>query len=187
MHGRYLSCRADIPDDNEKPDGTSGAAMFIRSTGQYQLTYGSGPGFARVREGTNDMLEHTSVPAGTRKPSSKRKAQAASPLNFCIILSKDGRIDRQNRPAAGGVPRGNPGGKHCLNRLQHQRRCEGDRAACTDCRVHQAPHPQTLYRFYSAYEDYDTELGIMLPLGDHQKRHHDGPPALCFDPGKTSS
>ncbi len=85
------------------------------------------------------------------------------PLSFCIILNKDGRIDRLvDRPL-----------EEYLTAI-----CDA-RIAWIDCSTsdddkeieqiaqvagfNKLPIPKLTTGFYSAYEDYDTELGIMLP------------------------
>jgi len=125
--------------------------------------YGSGPGFARVREGTNDMLNTPPFPQEPEKPSSKRKAPAATPLNFCIILSKDGRIDRQiDRPLEeylAAIPTASIAWIDYSTKDDAQEIEQLAQAAGFS----KLPIPKLSTGFYSAYEDYDTELGIMLP------------------------
>jgi len=90
-------------------------------------------------------------------------ANGPTPLSFCILLYKDGRIDRL-------VDRS----------LEEYLSATGEAAiAWIDCSTRddtreieqiaqragfsKIPIPKLTTGFYSAYEDYDTELGIMLP------------------------
>jgi len=166
------------------PGRDPGAATFIRSTGQYQLMYGSGPGFARVREGTNDMLNTPPFPQEPEKPSSKRKAPAATPLNFCIILSKDGRIDRQiDRPLEeylAAIPTASIAWidystKDDAREIEQLAQAAG---------FTKLPIPKALHRFLLGIRGLRHGTRDHAPLGHHQKRHHDGSPALCLNPGK---
>jgi magnesium transporter len=85
------------------------------------------------------------------------------PLSFCILLYKDGRIDRLvDRPL-----------------LEYLTAIRDASIAWIDCSTSddakeieqiaqvagfsKIPIPKLTTGFYSAYEDYDTELGIMLP------------------------
>src|SRR5512133_3807157 len=90
-------------------------------------------------------------------------APGSNPLSFCITLSPEGTIDRlSERPLEEYLPA-----------------IKGATIAWIDCstkdddkeieQIAQAagfnkiPIPKLTTGFYSAYEDYDTELGIMLP------------------------
>jgi magnesium transporter len=85
------------------------------------------------------------------------------PLSFCILLYPDGRIDRQvDQPVA-----------------EYFTMVKEASIAWIDCSIKddekeieqlavlagftKVPIPKLTHGFYSAYEDYDTELGIMLP------------------------
>jgi len=134
--------------------------MFIRSTGQYQLTYGSGPGFARVREGTNDMLNTPPFRRNPKNPHQSGKHGCPPSTSYHPF---QGRPDRPaDRPAAGGVPRGNPGGKHAWIDYSTKDDAKEIEQLAQIAGFTKLPSPNST-GFYSAYEDYDTELGIMLP------------------------
>jgi magnesium transporter len=68
----------------------------------------------------------------------------STPLSFCIILYKDGRIDRL---------------VDCSTKDDDK---EIEQIALI-AGFSKIPIPKLTTGFYSAYEDYDTELGIMLP------------------------
>lgn len=91
------------------------------------------------------------------------QVNGAIPLSFCIILFKDGRVDRLlDRPL-----------------LEYLTAVSDARIAWIDCTTKEdvreieeiaktagfskIPVPKLTTGFYSAYEDYDSELGIMLP------------------------
>jgi magnesium transporter len=85
------------------------------------------------------------------------------PLNFCIILYKDGRIDRLiDRPLEeylSAIPQASIAWidystKDDSTEIEHIAQMAG---------FSKIPIPKLTTGFYSAYEDYDTELGIMLP------------------------
>jgi len=108
------------------------------------------------------MMDTPPIPQEPENSSSKQAA-AAAPLNFCIILSKDGRIDRIiNRPL-----------EEYLAAIPEASIAWIDYSTTDDAKaieqIAQAagftklPIPKLSTGFYSAYEDYDTELGIMLP------------------------
>lgn len=113
-------------------------------------------------------------------PQDPQKASSAQvtgplPLNFCIILTKEGRIDRLiDRPL-----------EEYLSVIPEASIAWIDYSTKDDAldieRIAQIagftklPIPKLSTGFYSAYEDYDTELGIMLPSvtlkGDNMTVH----------------
>jgi magnesium transporter len=85
------------------------------------------------------------------------------PLSFCIILYKDGRIDRLlDRPLEeylAAIHDASIAWIDCSTKdddkeIEHIAQIAG---------FSKIPVPKLSTGFYSAYEDYDTELGIMLP------------------------
>jgi magnesium transporter len=85
------------------------------------------------------------------------------PLSFCIILYKDGRIDRLvDRPMGeylAAICDASIAWIDCST-------CDDDEEIDQIAQVagfSKIPIPKLTTGFYSAYEDYDTELGIMLP------------------------
>ncbi len=91
------------------------------------------------------------------------QASGPSPLNFCIILYTDGRIERLvDRPI-----------EEYLAALPNASIAWIDYSTKDDEKeieqiapiagFSKIPIPKLSTGFYSAYEDYDTELGIMLP------------------------
>jgi magnesium transporter len=90
-------------------------------------------------------------------------ASGPNPLSFCITLSPDGRIDRlSERPLEDYLPAINGATiawidfstKDDEKDIEHIAQLAG---------FTKVPIPKLTHGFYSAYEDYDTELGIMLP------------------------
>lgn len=85
------------------------------------------------------------------------------PLSFCIYLSKDGRIERlvdQNvEEYFSAIKDASIAWIDCSIRDVDT---EIERLAQA-ARFTKVPIPKLTHGFYSAYEDYDTELGIMLP------------------------
>jgi magnesium transporter len=85
------------------------------------------------------------------------------PLNFCILLYQDGRIDRlADRTVEDyitAVKEASIAWIDCSTK-DDEKEIEqlAQRAGFT-----KIPIPKLTHGFYSAYEDYDTELGIMLP------------------------
>jgi magnesium transporter len=90
-------------------------------------------------------------------------ASGPIPLSFCILLYKDGRIDRlvdrsldeylaAIRDAA--IAWIDCSTKDDNKEIEQIAQCAG---------FSKIPIPKLTTGFYSAYEDYDTELGIMLP------------------------
>jgi magnesium transporter len=101
-------------------------------------------------------------PQDTRNPAPPQAA-GPIPLNFCIILSRDGRIDRlvdrQMKEYLAAIPEAS------VAWIDYSTTNDADEIE----RIAQVagftklPIPKLSTGFYSAYEDYDTELGIMLP------------------------
>jgi len=85
------------------------------------------------------------------------------PLSFCIILYKDGRIDRLvDRPLEeylSAICNAGIAWIDCSTK-DDDKEIEQITQIAGFSRV---PVPKLTTGFYSAYEDYDTELGIMLP------------------------
>ncbi|WP_292371137.1 CorA family divalent cation transporter [Methanoregula sp. UBA64] len=111
------------------------------------------------------MMDTPPIPQEPETTSSKQAAaaSAAAPLNFCITLTKDGRIDRIiNRPL-----------EEYLAAIPAASIAWIDYSTTDDAQAIEQiaqvagftklPIPKLSTGFYSAYEDYDTELGIMLP------------------------
>jgi len=86
-----------------------------------------------------------------------------TPLNFCIILFKDGRIDRLiDRPLEeylAAIPDASIAWID-YSISDDEKAIEQLALAAGFSKI---PIPKLTTGFYSAYEDYDTELGIMLP------------------------
>ena len=85
------------------------------------------------------------------------------PLSFCIILYKDGRIDRLvDRPLGEyltAISDASIAWIDCSTK-EDDKEIENIAQVAGFSRI---PVPKLTTGFYSAYEDYDTELGIMLP------------------------
>ncbi|MCK9592110.1 MAG: CorA family divalent cation transporter [Methanoregula sp.] len=85
------------------------------------------------------------------------------PLSFCIILYKDGRIDRLvDRPLLEyitAISNASIAWIDCSTKDDAQQ----IEQIAQEAGFSRIPIPKLTTGFYSAYEDYDTELGIMLP------------------------
>jgi magnesium transporter len=97
--------------------------------------------------------------------STPQKSQdtGAIPLSFCIILSKDGRIDRlMDRPLEEYLAAISDASIAWIDHttIEDNKEIENIAQVAGFSRI---PVPKLTTGFYSAYEDYDTELGIMLP------------------------
>jgi len=123
------------------------------------------------------MSMQSTTPQPPQDPQNPSSPQAAGPipLNFCIILSKDGRIDRlidrQLKEYLATVPEASIAWidystKNNTEEIEQIAQIAG---------FTKLPIPKLSTGFYSAYEDYDTELGIMLPSvtmkGDNMTVH----------------
>lgn len=91
------------------------------------------------------------------------QASVPAPLNFCIILFKDGRIERMvDRPVEeylAAIPDASIAWiDYSTKDAEIEIETVSQVAGFT-----KIPIPKLTTGFYSAYEDYDTELGIMLP------------------------
>jgi magnesium transporter len=85
------------------------------------------------------------------------------PLNFCIILAKDGRIDRLvDRPIGEYLTAISDASIAWIDCSTSDDDKEIEQIAQV-AGFSKIPIPKLTTGFYSAYEDYDTELGIMLP------------------------
>ena len=85
------------------------------------------------------------------------------PLNFCIILYPDGRIDRLvDRPLEEYLTAIRDSSIAWIDYSTKDDDKEIEQIAHS-ARFSKIPIPKLTTGFYSAYEDYDTELGIMLP------------------------
>jgi len=88
---------------------------------------------------------------------------ASIPLSFCIILYKDGRIERiMDRPLEEYLTAIGEASIAWIDftTKENDKEIEAIAQAASFTRI---PIPKLTTGFYSAYEDYDTELGIMLP------------------------
>ncbi len=88
---------------------------------------------------------------------------ASIPLSFCIILYKDGRIERLiDRPFEEYLTAIGEASFAWIDftTKEDDKEIETIAQAASFTRI---PIPKLTTGFYSAYEDYDTELGIMLP------------------------
>jgi magnesium transporter len=85
------------------------------------------------------------------------------PLSFCILLFPDGSIERMvDQPLAeyfAAIPKASMVWIDCSTKDDEK---DIEQIAQTACFT-KIPIPKLSTGFYSAYEDYDTELGIMLP------------------------
>ncbi|MFZ1127794.1 CorA family divalent cation transporter [Methanoregula sp.] len=123
------------------------------------------------------MSMQSTTPQPPQDPQNLSSPQAAGPipLNFCIILSRDGRIDRlidrQLKEYLATVPEASIAWidystKNNTEEIEQIAQIAG---------FTKLPIPKLSTGFYSAYEDYDTELGIMLPSvtmkGDNMTVH----------------
>jgi len=85
------------------------------------------------------------------------------PLSFCIILFKDGRIERiLDRPLEEYLTAIRDASIAWIDFSTKDGEQEIERIAQV-AGFSKIPIPKLTTGFYSAYEDYDTELGIMLP------------------------
>jgi magnesium transporter len=97
--------------------------------------------------------------------STPQQSTAAGPvpLSFCIILNQDGRIDRLvDRPLDEYFAAVREASVSWIDysTCDDEREIEKIALAAGFTKI---PIPKLTTGFYSAYEDYDTELGIMLP------------------------
>jgi magnesium transporter len=85
------------------------------------------------------------------------------PLSFCIILYPDGRIERRvDRPLEEYLSAVSSAAIAWIDCSMEDDTTAIDHIAQT-AGFSKIPIPKLTTGFYSAYEDYDTELGIMLP------------------------
>ena len=85
------------------------------------------------------------------------------PLSFCIILYKDGRIDRMvDRPIGEYLTEINEASIAWIDCSTSDDDKQIEQIAQV-AGFNKIPIPKLTTGFYSAYEDYDTEMGIMLP------------------------
>ena len=85
------------------------------------------------------------------------------PLSFCIVLYKDGRIDRlMDRPLEEYLAAIRDASIAWIDYTTKEDDTEIESIAQV-AGFSRIPIPKLTTGFYSAYEDYDTELGIMLP------------------------
>jgi len=85
------------------------------------------------------------------------------PLSFCIVLYKDGRIDRlMDRPLEEYLAAISDASIAWIDYTTKEDDTEIESIAQV-AGFSRIPIPKLTTGFYSAYEDYDTELGIMLP------------------------
>ena len=97
------------------------------------------------------------------RKDSVMQAGSPGPLNFCIILYKDGRIERLiDRPLGEYFTALPDAGIAWIDYSTKDDAGEIERIA-QQAGFSKLPIPKLTTGFYSAYEDYDTELGIMLP------------------------
>jgi magnesium transporter len=97
--------------------------------------------------------------------STPQKSQDTGPIpsSFCIILYKDGRIDRlMDRPLEEYLAAIRDAGIAWIDYTTKEDDKEIENIAQV-AGYSRIPIPKLTKGFYSAYEDYDTELGIMLP------------------------
>jgi magnesium transporter len=86
-----------------------------------------------------------------------------NPLSFCITLSQDGSIDRlTDRPLEEYLPAVS-GASIAWIDFSLKDDGKGIEQIAQLAGFTKVPIPKLTHGFYSAYEDYDTELGIMLP------------------------
>jgi magnesium transporter len=85
------------------------------------------------------------------------------PLSFCIVLNQDGRVERLvDRPLEEYLSAIRPAGIAWIDCSTKDDNREFEQIAQI-AGFSKIPVPKLTTGFYSAYEDYDTELGIMLP------------------------
>jgi magnesium transporter len=97
------------------------------------------------------------------KPLEQSAVPAPQVSNFCIILHKDGQVDRLNDRTLGeyvGVVKDASIAWIDWTAEEHEKAFE---AAALAGGFSKIPVSKLMGGFYSAYEDHDTELGIMLP------------------------
>jgi magnesium transporter len=93
----------------------------------------------------------------------KNQTSGSNPLSFCIVLYKDGRIERLlDRPLEEYLAAIQDAGLAWIDYTtkEDDQEIENLSKLAGFSRI---PIPKLTTGFYSAYEDYDTELGIMLP------------------------
>ncbi len=102
----------------------------------------------------------------TLKMQSTRQTPAANgpvPLSFCILLYPDGKVERQvDQPFEAYLPAITGASLAWIDCSTKDDEREIENIAQT-AGFSKIPIPKLTTGFYSAYEDYDTELGIMLP------------------------
>jgi magnesium transporter len=90
-------------------------------------------------------------------------SSGAIPLSFCITLSQDGVIDRlSDRPLEEYLPAVCGASIAWIDFSLKDDGKEIEQIALL-AGFTKVPIPKLTHGFYSAYEDYDTEMGIMLP------------------------
>ena len=110
-------------------------------------------------------MKMQSTPQFPQDPHNAQAPQAAgpAPLNFCILLSKEGKIDRLiDRPLEEYLA-AIPGASIAWIDYSTKDDALDIEKIAQAAGFTKLPIPKLSTGFYSAYEDYDTELGIMLP------------------------
>ena len=87
----------------------------------------------------------------------------AGPVNFCILLRQDGQIDRITDRTFEELVLAAGGAEIAWINWVAEESEEGFRNLAAAGGFSKIPIPKLFGGFYSAYEDMDTELGIMLP------------------------
>ena len=98
------------------------------------------------------------------KPLSQENPEPAPvPPNFCIILRKDGQVEKTGDQSLEEYVSAVGDAKIAwINWTTEENEKEFEKVARTGG-FSKIPIPKLVTGFYSAYEDHDTELGIMLP------------------------
>ena len=106
-----------------------------------------------------------STPQFPQDPQNAQSQQAAgpAPLNFCIILSKDGKIERLIDHPLEEYLAAIPSASIAWIDYSTKDDAPDIEKIAQIAGFTKLPIPKLSTGFYSAYEDYDTELGIMLP------------------------
>lgn len=104
------------------------------------------------------------IPLDVKSPATpETNSVATGPVNFCILLRKDGQIERLTDRTLEDFVLAVSGADIAWINWVTEESEQGFEKLAAAGGFSKIPIPKLIGGFYSAYEDMDTELGIMLP------------------------